>query len=245
MVIRSLFCKFPEFFTKSSIVNIFLFTNSLVWYLYAFDLLENSIAKLNLEFTTNLLIWSTFFISIIVSALIGAFLTKRLGGRTRFLLIWLILGTIVPFASFVINVYEISGIILLCLLFGFSFGFGMPNYMGYFVSQTAVENRGKVGGFMILFTGLGTIGLTRQLINIDNIILLITILAVWRAIGLAVFLLFRIRNNTVEETIKTPSYRKLIGQRSFILYLVPWIMFVFNKLLRFPVQDNDLQTSYR
>ena len=238
MPIRPLSGKIPGIFTKPILVNIILLTNALVWYGFAIDFLEKNVATLNLAFFPNLLIWSTHFLTLIFSALLGASLTKRIGGRTRFLIVWMILGIIAPFVSFIPNATDMSGVILLCVVFGFSFGFGMPNCMGYYTRLSSIENRGKIGGLIILFTGLSSVGLG-LIFSVENILLQVSILAIWRVMGLLFFLGFKPRETTAEAK-KVYSYRKLIGQRPFVLYLIPWIMFSLLNYLTTPVQTDAL-----
>ena len=240
MLIRPLHRQFPKMLTKPVLVNIFMFTNSLVWYAFAINILEKNVTALQLNFLENMLIWSIHFVAILFFAFIGVSISKKFGGRIRFLTIWLLLGTLLPFIPLIFT-SNVLIVILLCFIFGFSFGLGMPTYMGYFISQTPQENRGKIGGFMLLFTGLGTAGLG-QLISIESIALQIAILAIWRSVGLAIFLIFKNREAS-EPPKEAISYRRLLGQRSFILYLIPWIMFSLINYLTTPVQFNVLETS--
>src|SRR3989304_617530 len=198
--------------TKSTLVNIFLLTNALVWYAYAIDILQQSVSALKLDFLPNMLVWSTHFAALILSALVGVSLTKRLGGRTRFLAIWILLGTIASLAPIVVNTGEAWGVITLCLVFGLSLGFGMPNCMGYYTNQVTVEKRGRIGGFIILFTGLGTVGLS--LIAVDSIVLQAAILTLWRALSL-ILLAFIKPTRESEQKDKAPSYRNVLNQRPF------------------------------
>jgi MFS family permease len=187
-----------------------------------------------------MVVWSTHFVALIVSALLGVYLTRKLGGRTRFLAIWILVGTFASLAPFAVNTTAAWGAVTLGLVFGFSLGFGMPNCMGYFTSQVPVENRGRVGGVIILFTGLGTAGL--DLIGINGLVELTITLVVWRAIALAV-VAFAKPSIELEDRSRAPSYRAVLNQRPFILYFVPWIMFALLSYLTTPVQQNILDPS--
>src|SRR3990170_3682253 len=93
MPIRLLSGKLFGVFTRPALVSIFLLINAFVWYSYAIVVLQESIGALNLDFLPNMIVWSTHFAALIVSALLGVYLTKKLGGRTRFLAIWILVGT--------------------------------------------------------------------------------------------------------------------------------------------------------
>src|SRR3990170_9149077 len=240
MPIRLLPGKLAGVFTRPALVSIFLLTNAIVWYSYAIEILQKSIGALNLDFLPNIAVWSTHFAALIVSALLGVYLIRKLGGRTRFLAIWILVGIFASFAPFAVNTTAAWGAVTLGLVFGVSLSFGMPNCMGYFTSQVPVENRGRIGGVIILFTGLGTVGLA--ITGINGLVELTITLVVWRTIALVAFA-FDKPSIEFEDRSRTPSYRAVLNQRPFILYFVPWIMFALLNYLTAPVQQNVLDPS--
>lgn len=240
MPIRLLPGKLTGVFTRPALVSILLLTNAFVWYSYAIVILQKSIGALDLDFLPNMVVWSTHFVALIVSALLGVYLTRKLGGRTRFLAIWILVGTFASLAPFAVNTTAAWGAVTLGLVFGFSLGFGMPNCMGYFTSQAPVENRGRIGGVIILFTGLGTAGL--DLIGINGLVALTITLVVWRAIALAA-VAFAKPSIELEDRSRASSYRAVVNQRPFILYFVPWVMFALLYYLTGPVSQNVLDPS--
>jgi MFS family permease len=240
MPIRLLPGKLTGVFTRPALVSIFLLINAFVWYSYTIVILQESIDALNLEFLPNMAVWSTHFASLIVSALLGVYLTKKLGGRTRFLAIWVSAGVLASLAPFALSTTGIFGAVALGLIFGFSLGFGVPNCMGYFTSQVPPENRGRIGGVIILLTGLGPAGL--DIIGINGLVELTITLVVWRAIALAVVAFTKPFSEPVDKS-RAPSYRAVLTQRPFILYFIPWILFALLSYLTTPVQQNVLDPS--
>ena len=238
MPIRLLPGKRPRVFTRPALVSIFLLTNAFVWYSYAIIVLQKSVDSLSLDFLPNVLVWSTHFAALIASALMGVYLTRKIGGRTHFLAIWVLVGTFASLAPFALSTTGILGVVTLGLVFGFSLGFGMPNCMGYFNEQTPVENRGRLGGCIIFLTGVMTVGLDLMGITGGIVALTITLVA-WRAIAL-VAVAFSKPTVKLEEKRSTPSYRAVISQRPFILYFVPWVMFALLNYLTTPVGQNVL-----
>jgi len=243
MIIRLHSKNLTRAFTRPVLVSIFLLTNAFVWYSYAIIILQKSVdsISLSLGFMSNMLIWGIHFAALIGSALIGVYLTRILGGRKRFLAIWILIGTFASLTPFALGTTDIWGVIALGWIFGFSFGFGMPNCMGYFNIQTQIENRGKYGGFVILSTGILTVGL--DLLGISGGLFELTItLAVWRAIAL-VAVAFSKPTMKIENTKSAPSYRTVISRKPFILYFVPWVMFALLNYLTTPVGQNVLSPS--
>jgi MFS family permease len=227
--------KFQGLFTRDTLISIFLLTSALVWYSYAIVLLQESIEGLNLDFLSNMLVWGAHFAALILSALLGSLLTKTMGGRTRFLAIWVLIGTISSLAPFALNTAEAWGTITLGLIFGFSLGFGMPNCMGYFTHHTPVENRGKIGGLIFVFTGLLTVAL--DILGINGLVSLSITLVVLRGVSLLAIPLVKV-SDKIEQTYKPSSYRNMINQKPFVLYLVPWILFCLLNYLTTPVEQN-------
>src|SRR4030067_1270940 len=103
MPIRLLPGKLAGVSTRPALVSIFLLTNGFVWYAYTIVILQESVGALNLDFLPNLAVWSTHFAALIVSALLGVYLTRKLGGRTRFLAIWILVGAVASLAPFAIS----------------------------------------------------------------------------------------------------------------------------------------------
>jgi MFS family permease len=67
------------------------------------------------------------------------------------------------------------------------------------------------------------------------------LLLVWRSAGLVLFLFLAPLNKVAEpvkdSTIKGPTYKSMLRQRPFILYLVPWVMFSLITYLTIPIQS--------
>jgi MFS family permease len=240
MPIRPLSGKLAGVFTRPALISIFLLSNAFVWYSYTIVILQESIGALNLDFLPNMAVWSSHFAALIVSALLGTYLTKKLGGRNRFMTIWVLVGSLASFAPIALSTTGSFGSVVLGLVIGFSLGFGLPNCMGYFTSRVPVENRGRIGGVIILVTGVGTAGL--DLIGINGLVELTITLVVLRAIALAA-VAFTKQSLKLENGGRLPSYRAILNQRPFILYFVPWIMFALLSYLATPVQQNILDPA--
>lgn len=233
--------KLQKVLTRPALISIFLLTNALVWYSYAIVILEESIGRMNLSFLPSMLVWGSHFATLIISALLGAFLTKRLGGRTRFLGIWTLVGAVSSIAPLAVNTGEVWGSLTLGSIFGFCLGFGMPNCTGYFTAQTSVENRGKIAGLIFLFIGLVIAALDS--LGISGTVPLTIFLVVWRGTALLPLSLIK-PNIEIEQTANQPSYRGMLRQRPFILYFIPWIMFSLLSYLTTPIQENVLDPTF-
>ncbi len=222
-MLRGHFSHLSDYKNKKNIVSIILVGNAFVWYFSVLSTLEYL-----KPYST---VWIAHFSALILSALAGASLDRRLE-RKRFLILWMISGIV---SSLTLSSIGISSDIILVLpvslFLGVSLGFGMPACITYFSDSVAVEKRGGIGGIVMLASGLGMAAL--GLVPAYDPLVMGIILAVWRSSSLLVFLSVKSYRNT-ERKENVPSYRQVLGERSFILYFVPWMMFSLVNYLAAP-----------
>jgi len=211
---------------KNTIVSITIVVNAFVWYYIVLILLQATV--------NNIWVWFIHFSAIIVSALLGASLVKRIE-RSRLLIFWMILGTFSSIVLFGINNASLPVTSLIALLLGVSLGLGMPTCMSYYTDCVDIENRGRVSGIIILLSGIGIFAFGIAPI-VDNL-LMGGVLAVWRLTSLIVFLSVK-SFQTKERKTSFFSYKNILNQQSFILYFVPWVMFSLVNYLGVPFQPN-------
>jgi MFS family permease len=221
---------------KNAFSSILLVINPLIWYYAVIIFLENTIVELSAKGTLtgseSTLIWGAHFLGIIFAALIGAMLEKKIE-KNLFLKLWISLGV---FSSITLVTFDISSILnmtIIALFLGVSLGLGMPTCMGYYTDNVHIENRGRISGIMMLFTGIGLF--LFSLFSPISPILLGIILACWRVSSLLGFCLFKPSTKEAQEKERCP-YKNIVVQQSFILYLIPWIMLSLVNYLSTPTQ---------
>ena len=227
---------------KHLITNIVLITNAFVWYSFVIEILEAILQNSQINQSTAWMVWVLHFAGIAFSALIGASLAKHVKNRSRFIIFWMLFGVIVSVVSIVLDLTYIPNILVLSLLLGVSFGLGMPTCMGYFTESIPVEKRGRVGGIIFLLSGLSIVGL--EIAAGGDIGLQTIILSGWRMFGLLLFLVFLVSWHVKEELVEkrtARSYKSLLNQKPFLLYLIPWILFSLITYLTIPLQTNIIQ----
>jgi hypothetical protein len=177
--------------------------------------------------------WSIHFLGAIFSALAGAELSERVRNRTTFFAAWMMLGTFSSLTLVFTSFSTVLNISLILFMFGIAFGLGVPASIGNFADGTPIENRAKLGGLVLFVNGVGAFLFGTFMIN--DIILQAIILATWRMSGLILFLLLKRSQKDIEKH-SSVSYRYIVSQRSFILYIIPWIMFSLVNYLSIPIQ---------
>ncbi len=222
--------------TKKLFRSIMLVVNPLIWYYAVIIFLQNELSQMTskglLSSTDSFLIWGIHFSGIIFAALLGALLTKKIE-KNRFLLIWMALGAASSITLFAVGAQLVPVMGLVVLLLGISLGLGMPACMGYYTNSIPVDKRGRVSGLVLLITGIGIFAFT--LFPSSDPLILGCVLAGWRLTSFVVLYFFKSRISELAQE-KEVSYRKVLSQQSFILYLLPWIMFSFVNYLAGPVQ---------
>ena len=217
---------------RNALLSIVLLSNAFVWYYCADDILVKLAPAIEENSLASLQIWTASFVALIASAFIGAKVSGRIVNKSRFLAVWMMSGIVLPFASLVIAPADFLSITLLALGFGFSLGIGLPSCMEYFTKSNSVETRGRIGGIVMLSTGISVVVLTAFLAS-DLFMQAIT-LAAWRSLGLLFFVALK-PNQIIKVEKKSPSYKMIIGYKPFMLYFVPWIMFSLVNYISTPV----------
>ncbi|MEM3051470.1 MAG: MFS transporter [Candidatus Bathyarchaeia archaeon] len=213
---------------KITLANITLVANTFVWYAIILAFLQNSLSDSALLFW----VWSLHFLGIIFSGLVGVFLGRKLD-QTRFLIIWLILGSMSSLTLIVVNGSFTMPIIFLAILLGISLGLGMPTCMRYYTESIPIEKRGRISGIVMFAFGVGTIALST--VPFDALMLGV-VLTVWRFSSLIIFLLLK-PSNQIEQKRNNSSYRGILSHQAFILYFIPWVVFSLVNYIGAPVQS--------
>ena len=156
--------------------------------------------------------------AIIISAVLGALAAKRTR-RVNIFYFWIVMGVI---STPVITFLSVTGDVLITALFlGFSFGIGLPSGLSYFADSTTFEKRGMASGILFMTATVGSLLLLSVLV--DNFWTSV-VASVWRILGL-IILLF-VRNEAIEQPLKEKtSFRSVLSNKSFLLYVLPWLLF--------------------
>ncbi len=231
--------------TINTFRGIMLVVNPLVWYSTIIIFLQNFLSQqVTNGILTNsdaILIWALHFSGIIFSAIIGSSLTKKFE-TNRFLLGWMIIGTFSSLSLFAVGTSSMVVLGFIVVLLGVSLGLGMPACMEYFTESLPIENRGKLSGVIMLATGIGAFLATGFMPSSALIVCLILVL--WRSVSILVFYPMRTTKLITTDQKQIPTYKYMLTQRSFIFYLIPWVMFSLVNFLYGTAQQQILGSAY-
>jgi MFS family permease len=206
---------------RATAPSIFLVLNSFVWITLTYAVFNTILNELSLLETEKLGLFTTYFVGIAVTAILGSKFFPR--ARTKSLDLWLFMGAI---ATLLLTAISSDGMLAnasLALFLGGSIGIGIPSCLSYFADSTSVENRGFVGG--IIWSAVGfTVLVFAFLITMLGRWETIAALSSWRLFG-GIGFLFLNRKHKKPVAQKSPRYLEIIRKRAILLYLFPWVMF--------------------
>ena len=214
--------KIPKLSANNALFSIILIVNTFVWLFSMSTILREIVNIASFSDYEVLMIWSANFFGGVASIVVGAFLAGKFHQKVRFLLFWVLLGIISSFSPLFVDINVINSVFVVSILFSVSLGLGLPASMAMFARHTVVENRARLGGMMlpfIMILGAFTASLLTGNIMFDSLFL-----AVWRGVALSSFLFAKSDEEYMKERAEV-SFVHILRERSFILYIIPWIMF--------------------
>ena len=181
--------------------------------------LVNNLSSIFYSLNERMVLWITYYATIIASSIVGAFVSQKMNQKSYLIYFWVISGIFVLFLTY----YLFTLPLLASFLLGASFGYGFPVCLAFFGEHTNIESRGRIGGLSVFIS----IGLGLPFISLVFASFSITGLLSVSIMVLGVLLLI-FRYIAVEETklARKSSFMSLIGNRTFLYYLIPWAMFI-------------------
>jgi hypothetical protein len=225
---------------KNAIMNTVLVANAFVWYLYTFSFIGAVATTKNFTNEQFVGIIGIGFLWVVVSAVLGSMLIRKVKERTKFLRIWMAAGLFLSPIPLLMNISDYFGLIMVAAGVGAYFGLGLPTVMGYFSAASEPGNRAKLSGGVILIIGLGypLLSLAGNDASLASLGLLL-----WRLSGLIMLAAFKPQEK-IYDAMSTVTYKSIISNRTFLLYFIPWCMFALVNNLAFPVLDKFFTSSY-
>ena len=226
--------------TKSLALNsdasiaLILIMNVFSWYFPLYIFLTDNLKDVGIGYLESLIIFGSHILAVLLSAMIATKLAEKFASRRTLLVIWALLGILFSPLLFVLRSGDLFMISVAATSIGIAMGFGLPTCLAYFADSTETESRGRISGltFFAALLGMLSIGFLTIVVSFLGSVVIFT---AWRAVGLIAFAI-RKREFEAERKIKT-DFKAIISERSFILYLTPWIMFCLINFFEYPLQQ--------
>ena len=224
-------------FQREFLSVLIVVVNTFSWYFPLYLLFQSVLENFQTDSTLLLTAFGVQLAAAIGFAIIGTTLVKKFSSRDTFLAVWMLIGIITSTLMVTLESFNMTYILLVSFLSGFSLGLGFPSCLAYFGDHTTIENRGLLAGITFFASGICIlfIGL---IVSFSTLVAGALILAAWRGIGLLLFLLARSKQGYRKEKPIEAQYRTVLFDRSFLLYFVPWTMFCVVNFLGVPVEIN-------
>ncbi len=220
---------------KGFFIILILLFNAFTWWYFLPIIIEDLLETLNVTDTQTIIVWTSYFAAIVGSSMFGSIFSNRID-RLNFIYLWIISGTVTSALPALFYSFTLTHVLILSILLGASFGLGMPSCLAYFADCTLVENRGRIGGIILLFTNLGAplLGIPFEVFGeVFGLTVNLLIFAMWRGAGLIIYFL-KPKKNPAPKTRKI-SFASILGHKPFLFYFVAWFMFCLVDRLEGPI----------
>ena len=218
---------------KDFFIAFFVLFNTFTWWYMTQMIIDNIVRSLYMTNEQNLIVWALYYTTVIGSSIIGSILSDRVR-RLHFLYLWMILGTAASLLPTLLNDITVMHVLGISFLWGTSFGLGMPSCLAYFADCTLVENRGRMSGVIFLATNLSAPLLATSL-EMFGLTTNGLISAIWRGVGLVMFFSLKPKEKFATGIRKRIPFTSVLHNKTFLLYLIPWLMFCFINGLEDPI----------
>ena len=229
------FLEEPPIVRKDFFIAFSLLFNAFTWQYMTLITIESILRALNVTYTQEFIILAAYWIAIAGSSIVGSIFSNRIS-RFNFLCLWIILGTITSSLPVLLSNLTVIHVLTIGILLGASFGLGMPSCFAYFADCTHVENRGRIGGAILLIANLAA-PFFAILFGMFNLMVNSIIFTVWRGSGLLIFFL-KPEEKFASEGKKGTSFSEILHDKTFVLYFIAWIMFCFVDRFEGPIISN-------
>jgi len=175
-----------------------------------------------------------YFVALLFSALIGATLLAQKLKEKLFLTLWILWGVLSSLLTYFFLVPQTNWVILgvISFILGGSVGLGIPMCLSMFANQTKKEQLGRIGAALFFIIQIMTAIILFSL-GESSIDYKFLVFSIWRILGLSgIFFLIEIKNNDKEQKL---ALLKILRDRTFILYFLPWFMFALINFMLTPL----------
>ena len=159
----------------------------------------------------------------VFSAIIGSVTSERVN-RRKFLFSWIIVGLLANISLLFTQEFGSVHFFFVSSVLGVSIGLGFPSCLAFIADCTAVEERAKTSGIIVLVTLMVVVlsfGVASTLNYGTGLLILLTIIR-----GLSLFS-FVLGDCERQKTEKNRTWANVLTSKDFLLYLFPWLMFSF------------------
>jgi MFS family permease len=219
---------------RGSLSSLLLLINSVVWFSVSWFVIEGLMGEASVN--TVLLVSSSYFGALLVSAIIGATLLNKKLREKRPLLSWVLLGAVACVLSAALAPERNSiNLVFVSIPLGALAGLGIPTCLALFSKVTRTKSRGRNGAIAFFLIQAFTV-LIFMPISSANMDYQFLVLAAWRLVGVLCVLFWMPHEGVAEE--RQIQLLDIIRERTFFLYFIPWFLFTIVNFVEQPLLEH-------
>jgi len=191
----------------------------------------------NTSFYYRLLVSLSYYVTFIISAVVGAvFLYKKLR-KKAYLSAWILIGALLCIlSSILINEAVLPNAVMGAAILGAALGTGIPTCLAFFAHYTKIASRGRVGAAVFFAVQLATVFVYMPISDLDvyNEFIVLTL---WRLLGIAGIIFYAPTEKLPEESTSR-SFFSVFSEKSFTYYFIPWFLFCLVNFVEAPLLEH-------
>jgi MFS family permease len=223
-VTMSILSRLGVFLEEGNTVSLVLLFNTLSWFLIGAMMIEKISKSVGL--TGSPISSLVYYISIILSAIVGAKVLSKVHNQKQVFYGWLVFGSVSSMLPIIFIQYSPTLVLFSIALMGASLGIGFPSCLAYFTYSLPIEKKGRTAG-LILILAFASKPLISFLINPLDLVLGLMIFGLWRGWSLLFLIKTSFHSFGRIPRKQEVSFFDVFSNRQLYLYFIAWLMFSF------------------
>lgn len=211
--------------------SLFLVVNSITWFSLTWFAIRDLLV--DTPFNQLLLVSSSYFGALILSAVVGATLLKKRLEERKTQLSWILLGSLACVLSGLLAPDKNSPYLIpVAMSLGALSGLGIPTCLRIFADSFSIKRRGILAASVFFFIQLATF-LIYVPVSTASLGIQFFALGAWRLTAAVSMLFFKSLKKPEQE--RPPSLLNIVREKTFYLYFVPWFLFTIVNFVEQPL----------
>jgi len=209
--------------SRKSWAIVLLLSNLISWGYLVTALINQIYSGIGVTYERTLGTMALYYLANFISALLSSSVAAEVRRSRKVLGCTVFAGGVLLLPTIFYEALTIELMALISFLSGVSLGSVLPSCLAFFSENTRIDERGRTAAMILFITYVlyFCLAVTIQLLSIRHALALC---ALWRFLGLVPILY--LPNRILNETRVQPSCKSILSDKTFIVYIVPWIVFL-------------------
>ena len=209
--------------SRKSWATVLLLSNLISWGYLVTALINQIYSGFGATYERTLGTMALYYLANFISALLSSSVAAEVRRSRKVLGCTVFAGGVLLLPTIFYEALTIELMALISFLSGVSLGSVLPSCLAFFSENTRIDERGRTAAVILFITYVlyFCLAVTIQLLSTRHALALC---ALWRFLGLVPILY--LPNRILNETRVQPSCKSILSDKTFIVYIVPWIVFL-------------------